>query len=106
MNKIKVKFALLAIEDNIFNIVEKFLTIEYFSLLDLCWWYNPHLFWKDNRLKAKKLLRILRQEECCRQCTALKGNGYEKTEEFIELLYEIEKIESYIGLKMSEEIKN
>jgi len=99
MNKNRVKNALYTINDDILNVIDKFLRLKIFSFRDLCWWVDPDDEWWNNKIQAEKLLRILEQEECCERISAKGPDGlaYKITENFVFLLNEIERIEEILA---------
>jgi len=99
MDKQKIKFALQEIvKDDISNIVNKFLQLETFNFLDLCWWVDPDNSWTNNKKDAEHLLKILEQEQCCERISGKGGGGlaYKITNDFITVLNEIERIEEIL----------
>lgn len=101
MDKLKIKFALQEMNDDILKIVDKFLRTDLISFKDLRWWWDPDRREFNNKKEADALLILLINEKCLVRAKKVYGRGlkgYKKTEEFIELLNEIDRIESLLRI--------
>lgn len=97
MNKNKIKLVLHSAEGNVCRIVDKLLEAEIFNFLDFCWWWNPDINWWSNKKYAKIALKILVKEKCCVKIRKSRGICFRKTKLFVDLLYEILRIEEVIS---------
>lgn len=93
MDKNRVKLAIWSAEDDVCVVINKFLDADRFSFLDLCWWWNPNRSWHHNKKYANKILSVLIEEKCCEPVGKRGGYDYRKTEEFVELLWEMLRVE-------------
>ncbi len=91
---VKIKFALEESPEDVSALAEKFLCCKNnkFTLIDLCWWWNGHNYWRVNIKAAEKLLRTLLETGCCIRVSGTGGWVYESTGTFLELLKRIIRV--------------
>lgn len=106
MNKNKVKWTLGAAGERISILADKFLDAKCFSMLDLYWWWDPNTSWSINKKPVEKAFNILYAEGCLQRIEVVGGLAYVCTEEFIELLLDIQRIEEILSEDYLGELKD
>jgi len=93
MNTNRVRFALQEAEEDICVFIQKILDANTFCHSDICWWWNPDVFWLTNSDQAEKLIRLLVAENCC---VRVNISNYKKNLEFEMLLKSMLHIEEIL----------
>lgn len=96
MDKNKVKFLLQTAEEDICILVGKFLDATTFSLMDLCYWWDPSKDWWDNRKSAELVIKVLAEEGCCVRVAGQGKFTWVQTQAFVALLKLILRIETIL----------